>query len=122
MSGLSEPFMYSGNHPRGFVLADIALEACKRAGLTSQEEFVWYDQLVDLLQASHELPFFPELARSLGYEGSRDFKIAGRAGDRFMPLEQYVYECFERYGSSDRSGWSIPERTRKSAQLMSNWK
>jgi hypothetical protein len=120
-SEYGKPFMYSGNHPHPFVLADIAAAACNIAQLTNRDTFVDYEKLSDRLQHSHILPVFPELADALRVEGSKDFKIATRENHRVVPLEEYVSECFRNYADADMANWSIPERTKSTAQLFSTW-
>ncbi len=104
-------FMYTSNHPKPFVLADIAIAACKAASLRSEALFP-YDFMADFLSSSFLLPVFPEIANRHGFDGHRRYRLAGGPGASVLSLEDYVRESFERYERADIGEWRLTQSTK----------
>lgn len=95
------PFMHSINHPRGFVLADVARAAAIRAGLldaAAPHVVPPFDQLsVDTIW-----PVYPEIAEALGVPASLLFKryshpVGPLANTLYLGLPQLVRESYGMY-------------------------
>lgn len=110
-------WMYSMNHPKLFVLADIARIVLKREGielLPGVEEYVY-----DELNNSCVWPIYPEVGKRLRFEGHYLFKRAARLElvDEPVPmiaLEEFIdasFEAFSKYpantliGQRSKSDW-----------------
>jgi hypothetical protein len=93
-------WMYSLNHPKLFVLVDIAKAVLEREGiaiLPGVEEFV-----DDEMNTENVWPIYPEIAERLGLSGHYLFKRATPSVLRDMPvpmmtLEQFIDESFQAY-------------------------
>jgi Polysaccharide biosynthesis enzyme WcbI len=90
-------FMYTSNHPKLYVLADIArmiLERCQ----VKFEDYPIEESLVDPLVARSIWPVYPFIADAYGVRGSMNF----RAGDPsnsvnlFQNLSEFVQSSYER--------------------------
>lgn len=98
-------WMYSLNHPKLFVLVDIAKTLLKREGieiLPGVEEYV-----DDEMNTENVWPVYPEIAKRLGLEGHYLFKRATPSVLRDMPvpmmtLEQFIDESFKAYSKYSR--------------------
>jgi GSCFA family/Polysaccharide biosynthesis enzyme WcbI len=98
-------WMYSLNHPKLFVLVDIAKALLKREGieiLPGVEEYV-----DDEMNTENVWPVYPEIAKRLGLEGHYLFKRATPSALRDMPvpmmtLEQFIDESFKAYSKYSR--------------------
>lgn len=95
------PFMHSINHPRGFVLADIARAAAIRVGLLT-EAAPRVTPPFDHLAADTIWPVYPELAEALGVPGSMLFKryshpIGPLGNALYIGLPRLVRESFGIY-------------------------
>lgn len=99
-------FAYLPNHPRIFVLADIARYLVAKIGMatkTSVPEYFVHDSL----SQSTIWPVYPEIADRLGVPGDYGFKasIWGCADDikgKVLSLEEYVSMSFQVYEDIDR--------------------
>lgn len=98
-------WMYSLNHPKLFVLADIAQALLEREGieiLPGVEEFV-----DDEMKTENVWPIYPEIAKKLDLTGHYLFKRATPSSLRDMPvpmmtLEQFIDESFMAYSKYSR--------------------
>jgi len=89
------PFMYTVNHPRIECLRDLGRLVLEREGHKAR----YLDSLpADNLANGAVLPVFPPIATRLGSSGSRMYKRPGQY--RYLSLEQYVAESFDRYRSA----------------------
>lgn len=89
------PFMYSFNHPKGFVLASVARLGLTRAGLlpggTADPEL---DD--DPYQGGARWPIYPEIAERLGV-GAGDLSFEYPFGKVRLGLEEFVVRSYEIY-------------------------
>jgi len=94
-------FMHTLNHPRGFVLADLARAAAIRAGLVA-EATPAPDLPFDYLGADTVWPVYPGIAEPLGLTGVYRFKRAGHSvrpggNDDTIGLPRFVQESYAFY-------------------------
>jgi hypothetical protein len=115
------PFMYSVNHPKPFVLADVAYEIAKRTGMNILEYGEYSDFYPDSLCLYAVYPVFPEIARYLKVDGgSYLFKpISGAQVPRVMGLNDYVRKSIVIFSrSADRI---VPgERIKQATAMFKN--
>lgn len=111
LAGLAERWfshgcwMHSINHPKLFVLADVAGAVLAREGLAVQpgaEQFV-YDEFAD----SAVWPVYPEIGRKLGIPGHYRFhkphgKLRGRRAASVVGLEEFVRASFNTFSKCRR--------------------
>ncbi|CAH0239296.1 WcbI family polysaccharide biosynthesis putative acetyltransferase [Roseomonas sp. CECT 9278] len=95
------PFMHTTNHPRVFVLADVARAAAIDAGLLP-EDAPPVTPAYDHLANNTIWPVYPELAGALGVPGGMVFKRAatrdaGPAGSLHLGLAAFIRESYARY-------------------------
>jgi len=99
------PFMHSVNHPRLFVLADIARTLLRQSGSEAvpsgpcRGNVENYFPDVGLFEAVW--PIYPEIAEAMGLEGAYIFKsgcwLTGDLDDPFLTLRQFVERSYEFY-------------------------
>lgn len=94
-------FMHTLNHPRGFVLAELAHAAAMRAGLVAGTVPA-PDLPFDYLGADTVWPVYPEIAEPLGLSGVYRFKRAGHGirpggNDDTIGLPRFVQESYAFY-------------------------
>jgi hypothetical protein len=110
-------FMYSMNHPKAFVLFDVAKALLSRARLPAAP--VEFDDFaVDDIVRGAVYPVYPEVAERYGHRGSYVFKRAnyalGRSVGEFLGLRDFIEACFAVYRTCQRpqlmahrmQGWS----------------
>ena len=94
-------FMHSPNHPKLFVVADIARQVMQKLNIAALPidplEVVW-DNLAD----TSIWPVYPEIARRIGIEGSYVFKgnnpgLPSKAPIVSYDLEAFIARSFEAY-------------------------
>lgn len=94
-------FMHSPNHPKLFVVADIARQVMQQLDITALPidplEVVW-DNLAD----TSIWPVYPEIARRIGIEGALIFKgnnpgLPSKAPIVSYDLEAFIARSFEAY-------------------------
>lgn len=114
------PFMHTINHPKGFVVGDIAKLVAVNAGLvpadTPSRELVF-----DALSANASWPVYPEIARALGaFEGNYLFKKPGlpdlASGESiFFSLPEFIEKSLALYSACAREQFDLPvlDRTRE---------
>jgi hypothetical protein len=93
-------FMYAPNHPALFVMADIARELARRAGLVpalSTPEYYVNDPLL----AQAVWPLYPGIAERLGLSGAYQFKLGLPPGTAplTLDLDEFIARSFEAYES-----------------------
>jgi hypothetical protein len=98
-------FMYSVNHPRLRVLADVAHAMLRSAGLnprTSNPE----TYLVDRAKSGPVWPIYPAIGAALGIEGDYCFKRrATEAEPTILELREFVAESFTVYDSCPKESF-----------------
>lgn len=98
-------FMYSMNHPKSFVLADVARALLAREKLPIHDvDFDDFD--VDDIVRGSVFPVYPPIAEYYGHRGSYVFKLANyrlsRSVGDFMTLRQFVESSFRVYAKHAR--------------------
>ncbi len=92
------PFMHTVNHPKLFVLADVVRTVLKQSGVTiasvNAEDYFPDELLYDAVW-----PVYPEVAESMGLQGSYVFKGGARSEDLppFLSLSEFVRASWEIY-------------------------
>jgi hypothetical protein len=93
------PFMHTSNHPRVFVLADLARAAAISAGLLPGHAPP-VTPAFDHLANDTIWPVYPEIAEALGVPGSLVFKRATAAGGAdvlHLGLHAFIRHSYARY-------------------------
>lgn len=98
-------FMYSMNHPKAFVLADVARALLVREKLPVHD--VDFDDFaVDDIVRGSVFPVYPQIAEHYGHLGSYTFKLANyrlsRTVGDFMTLRAFVESSFAIYAKHAR--------------------
>ena len=99
-------FMYSMNHPKLYVLADIARALHDREGipyLPSVEDY-----LEDNLATGNCWPIYPEIAKHFGLNGAYYFKRS-RSGQALQPVEMVDLDAFVRAAYHEYSKYSVAD-------------
>ena len=94
-------FMYTVNHPRLFVLADLARICLDRLNL-NKVCCLAAELVPDSLASGPVWPVYPAIAERLGFEGSYLFKMPDDSSVSILGLEEFVARCFEGYARYDR--------------------
>ena len=93
-------FMHTPNHPALFVMADLARELLRRAGVEPRFDAP-EDLLSDSMLEKAVWPVYPAIARRLGLRGSYAFKPAHAPGSDESPplldLDEFIARSFEAY-------------------------
>lgn len=115
-------FMHTVNHPKSFVLADLAKQAAQKAKLEVVEG-VSYDRFFpDLLTLASIYPVFPEIAAAFGAEGDYLFKPATRDPNEdvrvLYGLDEFVRLSVSMYEKMDRASWVVSARVRKTSEII----
>lgn len=91
-------FMYSVNHPRLRVLADVAAAMLRTIGVdmrTSRADTYVHDEL----KSAVVWPVYPDVARAYGLEGDYCFKTQGAGpAAAMLSLGEFVSQSYEVYG------------------------
>lgn len=100
-------FMHSINHPKLFVLADLARLVLDREGVDYMSGVE--DYLFDDLSGHPCWPIYPEIGQALGLRGAYEFKQSRHHGTAERPvpvltLEKYVELAYETYNSNRSNG------------------
>lgn len=95
-------WMHSINHPKLFVLADLAREIMVREGLFFLPDVEQH--IEDTLSNGPSWMVYPEIARRLGVEGKYQFKRPGRVSPQspseiMLGLENFVRASFKKYAT-----------------------
>lgn len=93
-------WLYSVNHPKQFVLSDIARALMLREGIEILPRAIEF--VKDNLSAGPAWPIYPEIAKNLGVQGDYQFKLVEGECDPSMPiqfigLEEYIKKSFALY-------------------------
>ena len=120
----AEPFMYSINHPKPFVLADLAAALARKAALPIRAApFHLYG--VDETVRDAVFPVYPEIAARYGQHGAYLFKARNHKLHRtlgaFYDLPAFLRASFAVYRALDRAqlvaprtqGWLDSQETRR---------
>jgi GSCFA family/Polysaccharide biosynthesis enzyme WcbI len=103
-------FMHTTNHPTVGVLADLAREVVRRAGLAA-DVAVPESYLTDPMIHFAVWPVYPEIAERLGLNGSYAFKAAQpreQAMPALLDLEEFIARSFEAYAQIEPSALACP--------------
>ena len=105
-------FMYSMNHPKAFVLFDVARALLKRAKLPHAASLSFDDFAVDDIVRGAVYPVYPEIAERYGHRGAYLFKRAnyalGRSVGEFLDLRGFIEACFAVYRGCTREQLLAP--------------
>ena len=97
-------FLYTPNHPKGFVMFDMAKAAMGAARLPMRA-IAYDDYAVDDLVRSTVLPVYPPLAEIYGFQGGELFKKEhyklSKGTGEFMSLETFLAESFAAFSRYD---------------------
>ncbi len=113
-----EPFMYSVNHPKHFVLADVAVAASRAAGLWDGRSTPSFDTMPDHLARWVVYPVFKEIATRMGKAGSTHFKLVGEDDNNCLSLDTFVTRSFESYAKEETSEWVLPPRLASARSIL----
>jgi len=97
-------FMHSDNHPKSYVLHDVARIACDLLGLATSEAADSPEPQDFLAHFPHH-PVYPEIAAHLGVEPTLRFRLPnGIKGEPlYVGLEEFLELCFATYAKLPRS-------------------
>lgn len=113
-----EPFMLSVNHPKRFVLADVAVEASRAAGLFDGRARPDFVGMPDHLARWVVYPVFKEIAARLGKTGSTDFKLVGDGEGPRLSLDAFVRRSFDAYAVEDIRAWMPNPRLSSARRII----
>lgn len=112
-------FMYTVNHPKAFVLVDIAKAACMALGIdlaSAEDEAAFFPDPLSLAQV---FPVYPEIAKRLGVAGSHLFKpTSSGATPRVYDLGGFIDRSLEMYARTDPSAWRVSPRVAAMADYL----
>ncbi len=123
-------FMYSMNHPKAFVLADVARALLKRENLPIAD-VDFDDYAVDDIVRGSVFPVYPPIAEHYGHQGSYVFKLGNyrlsRTVGEFMTLRRFIEASFTIYKNYTREqlnhhrveGWLANEGLGRTLALLS---
>lgn len=96
----SGAFMHTLNHPAVRVLASVASQIMRKAGI---EQIVSPAEAYDPLARATQLPVYPEIARTIGVEPIPRFRVPSRDRRTFRQLSvrEFVAESYRTYGALD---------------------
>ena len=98
-------FMHSLNHPKIFVLEDIANEFLRKEGIKCNSGIDSY--LHDELGDSVCWPVYPEIGNKYGIRGNYNFKKGG-ADPAFIDLEEFILTSFNTYDEFEKGSLCSP--------------
>ena len=95
-------FMHSVNHPKSFVLGDLALAGCQIAGLLPvEDDAARFEMLPDSLAHHPKFPLLPEIAENIGLRGHKLFKAHSSPLDgsrvELLSIEEFIERSFGAY-------------------------
>jgi hypothetical protein len=97
-------FMYTVNHPKMFVLLDLARVACALLDITPEQTAVVAEHLPDHLALGPMHPVFPDIAAAAGVAPDgmyRNVFVPG-AANRGLTLTEFVRDSFRRFDFVDQ--------------------
>lgn len=110
-------FMHSINHPKIFVLADIAYEFLRKNRIDHVPHIEYY--LKDHLADSVCWPVYPDIANKSNLKGSYYFKKIGQADvPDMITLEEFVSASFESYNKYDKGSLHSPRFQERGFQTL----
>ena len=115
-----DAFMYSMNHPRSFVLADVAVEAARAAGLAVDPQVRELEGMPDRLAEWVVYPVYKEIAARLGKVGDYRFKLLASEPPNHIALADFVAQSFARYDQENVSRWVISRRITQMKSILRN--
>ncbi|MFW2545259.1 WcbI family polysaccharide biosynthesis putative acetyltransferase [Primorskyibacter sp. 2E107] len=94
---LRGPFMHTTNHPKSYVIFDLAVALCRREGWKVDEDLIrfWRPLAEDFLINDMVWPVYPELAEEVGFEGSTLFRFPRE--NKVLTLEAFVRLELEKF-------------------------
>lgn len=99
-------FMYTPNHPKGFVMFEMARKVMGAAGL-KMRDIEYDDYAVDDLVRSVVLPVYAPLAEKYGFRGGDLFKKEHyrltKGPGEFLRLKQFIEESFKAFSRYDKA-------------------
>jgi hypothetical protein len=112
-------FMYSINHPKLIVFADLARALLRRAGLPFDPALPACDIVPDFLANGGIWPVYPEIAEALGVAGSLTFTppAHGTYDAHCLSLEAFIARTFAIY----RSDGFLPRHMQSLGGLKTMW-
>jgi hypothetical protein len=104
-------WMHSINHPKAFVLADLAEALLAREGIKANPNVVQY--VHDYLADGPVFPVYPEIADRLGIVGQYIFKRDRRTCSEqrpvsFIKLDEFIHTSFEAFGKYAKAELTCP--------------
>ena len=92
-------FMHSIDHPKIYVLFDIARLACQAMGLEVDPRDGRIEMILDNLMAGHPaMPVYPDIAHATGCDGHTMFKCPSDPNVvRLMRMPAFINACFKAY-------------------------
>ncbi|HEX4157026.1 MAG TPA: WcbI family polysaccharide biosynthesis putative acetyltransferase [Rhizomicrobium sp.] len=100
-------FLYTHNHPKSFVFADILIKSLTGRFLTpvrAGTARAMLEKLHDHLEDTGHWPVYPEIAARLGFDGSLVWRTSRGAGFRLLGVRDFVEQTFA--GLANLSGIS----------------
>ncbi len=97
-------FMYTHNHPKPFVIVDVAKKLLATIGFPAPDIDTEYYMIDDFIHFPI-FPIYPPIGEYFGCRGSYTFKITpmntpGHVGD-YLLLPQFIKGCYEKYQKYD---------------------
>lgn len=118
------PWMYSMNHPRLFVLADVARALLAREGIATLEgaDVFVHDDLAD----GPVWPVYPEVGARLGLPGSLTFKLPRGLASPDQPvlmlgLDDFLASSFELFASHPHGALRSAKLSSARYQGLADW-
>ena len=92
-------FMHSIDHPKLYVLFDIAWLVCQAIGLEVDPRDGRVEMILDNLQAGHPaMPVYPDIANATGCDGHTMFKSPTEPTMvRLVRMPDFISACFQAY-------------------------
>jgi hypothetical protein len=101
-------FMYTINHPKPFVMIDMARRLLTEAGVETGRFDSEHYMIDDFVEQSRPIfPVYPPIGARYGVSGSYTFRVTRSRVVRdtadYLDLPQFLTSAFEKYGASERS-------------------
>ncbi len=117
-------WMHTINHPKVFVLADVARALLGREKIPFVPNIE--ENLGDTLANGPCWKAYPEIASRFGFEGQYQFKNRGRitsknVGELLFGLEDFVRASFELFATYSKEGFNCPRLVSKKYDEMSEF-
>jgi hypothetical protein len=117
-------WMYSINHPKLFVLADLAREILGREGFSTKNDAKM--DIADPLENGASWMVYPEIAKNLGVEGKYEFRRGKRKyfrvpGKLRLGLKDFVRASFKKYADYDKEDFFCPRLASEPYKELSHY-